>query len=620
MTPEPDTTAPCGSASAEGASSVLTAVLANRFETIVREMTNTLFRAGRSSVLNTARDFSCCVVTADDQLLAAAEGLQAHVIGAGLQTRWMGRLHPDMAEGDAYLHNDPHLGNTHGADHTLLVPVYIDGEHFLTVSAKAHQADCGNSAPSTYMPFATDVYEEGLLTFPCVRVQRDYSDVEDIIRMCRARIRVPDVWYGDYLAAIGAVRVGERRVKELVDKYGVETVREFITDWLDYSERRMTGAIRELPACRLQASSTHDLLPGDDEKVTVNVTIDIDPAEGKIEVDLRDNVDCRAFGLNLSESCAMAGAMVGVYNCLPADVPHNAGSFRCVDVLLREGSTIGGLTFPYSASMATTNLLNRLINAVQVAFTSLGDGHGLAEGAGALGAGFAVVSGNDPRGDGGPYVNEVVIGNNGGPGAPETDGWITYAMPDCAKAIYIDSIEVLEQKYPLRFRSLRLLENSGGPGRHRGAPASEIVYGPTHAAMQVFYFADFADHPPLGALGGGAGGAALVSKLERDGSETVLDPIGDVTLEPGEFVRGLEAGGGGYGDPLTRALEAVARDVRDGWVSVQAARDHYGVVIARGSVPGEVEIEQEATARLRESMLAHRAAAGGDNANERGGP
>ena len=297
MTPEPDTTAARAPAPPEGASSVLTAVLANRFETIVREMTNTLFRAGRSSVLNTARDFSCCVVTADDQLLAAAEGLQvardrrrpADASGWGACTRTWPRATPTST-------TTPTSATPTGADHTLLVPVYIDGEHFLTVSAKAHQADCGNSAPSTYMPFATDVYEEGLLTFPCVRVQRDYSDVEDIIRMCRARIRVPDVWYGDYLAAIGAVRVGERRVKELVDKYGIETVREFIADWLDYSERRMTGAIRELPACRLQASSTHDLLPGDDEQVTVNVTIDIDPAEGRIEVDLRDNVDCRAFG------------------------------------------------------------------------------------------------------------------------------------------------------------------------------------------------------------------------------------------------------------------------------------------------------------------------------------
>lgn len=583
----------------DGAASILTAVLANRFEAIVREMTNTLFRAGRSSVLNTARDFSCCIVTADDQLLSAAEGLQAHVLGAGLQTRWMSELHPDMSEGDAFLHNDPHLGNTHGADHTLLVPVYIDGEHFLTVSAKAHQADCGNSAPSTYMPFARDVYEEGLVTFPCVRVQRDYEDVADIIRMCRARIRVPDVWYGDYLAAIGAVRVGERRVKELVDKYGVDVIREFITDWLDYSERSMRKAIAELPERSLQTSSTHDLLPGDDEKVTVNVGIEIKPSEGSIHVDLRDNIDCRPFGLNLSESCALAGAFVGVFNCLPANVPHNAGSFRCIDVSIREGSLIGGLTFPHSASMATTNLLNRLINAVQRAFTDLGDGHGLAEGGGALGVGFGVISGNDPRNGGAPYVNEVVIGNNGGPGGPEADGFVTYAMPDCAKAIYIDSIEVLEQKYPVRFRSFRLLPDSGGAGRHRGAPASETIYGPTGDTMQVFFFADFAEHPPLGALGGTPGGAASVSKLALDGSELPLDPIGDTTLEPGEWVRGLESGGGGYGDPLTRPVDRVADDVRDGWVTVDAARELYGVVAHLSERPGDVDIDVEATEALR---------------------
>ncbi len=105
----------------------LMAVLAHRFEGIVREMTNTLFRTGRSSILNMARDFSCSIITADDQLFAAAEGLQVHVLGAGLQTSSMRELHPDLREGDAYLHNDPMLGNTHTADHTILVPVFVGG-------------------------------------------------------------------------------------------------------------------------------------------------------------------------------------------------------------------------------------------------------------------------------------------------------------------------------------------------------------------------------------------------------------------------------------------------------------------------------------------------------------
>ncbi len=378
---------------AERMDPTLLAVLAHRFEAIVREMTNTLFRTGRSSILNMARDFSCSIITADDQLFAAAEGLQVHVLGAGLQTASMRKLHPDLREGDAFLHNDPMLGNTHAADHTILVPVFVDGEHVFTTSAKAHQADCGNSEPSTYMAYAEDVYAEGALIFPCAKVQRDYTDVEDVIRLCRRRIRVPEVWYGDYLAAIGAARIGERRVKEAVERYGIETIKAFVGEWLDYSERCMEQAIRKLPARRLEQSSRHDPIPGLPEGVEVKVTAEVDPERGRVSFDLRDNPDCIPFGLNLSEACARGGCTIALLNCLEEDIPRNAGAFRRIEVKIREGSIAGGLVEPYSASVSTTNVLNRLINAAQSSFCELGEGQGLAEGAGALGVGFAVFSG-----------------------------------------------------------------------------------------------------------------------------------------------------------------------------------------------------------------------------------
>ena len=205
---------------------ILMAVLANRFEAIVREMTNTLLRTARSAVLATVRDFSCSLVTGDNRLLAAAEGAPVHIFGSSLQAQSMCDLHDDLAAGDAFLHNDPYIGNTHAADHMYMAPVFVGDVHLFTACAKAHQADCGNSIPSTYHANAKDVYEEGALIFPCVRVQRDYKDVDDIIRMCRRRIRVPEQWYGDYLASIGAVRIGERRLTELAERYGVETLQE----------------------------------------------------------------------------------------------------------------------------------------------------------------------------------------------------------------------------------------------------------------------------------------------------------------------------------------------------------------------------------------------------------
>lgn len=145
-------------------------VLANAFDGIVREMTSGLLRSARSSVINTARDFSCAVLTADNQLLAAAEGVPVHVFGAGPLGEDMVELHKDIREGDAFLHNDPYMGNSHAADHVILVPIFIQGRHLFTAVTKAHQADCGNSLPTTFFATARDVYEEGALIFPCVRI------------------------------------------------------------------------------------------------------------------------------------------------------------------------------------------------------------------------------------------------------------------------------------------------------------------------------------------------------------------------------------------------------------------------------------------------------------------
>jgi N-methylhydantoinase B len=581
---------------------ILMAVLANRFDAIVREMTNTLFRTGRSAILNTAKDFSCCIITENDELLSSVEGLQVHVLGSGMQTRSMRELHKDLAAGDAFLHNDPYLGNTHTADHTILVPVFVNGRYLFAASAKAHQADCGNAQPSTYMPFARDVYEEGGISFPCVRVQRNYEDVADIIRMCRRRIRVPDVWYGDYLAAIGAARIGEKRILELVARYGEDTIASFVHAWLNYSEKRAIHAIRQLPAGRLFGQGRHDALPGFPEGIPVHVIVDVNPQEAMIEVDLRDNIDCLPLGVNLSESCATTAALIGVLNCIDSSIPHNDGSFRRIKVCLRENCVVGIPRFPTSCSMATTNMTNRVINATQRAFSELGDGYGLAEGAASMGAGFAVISGRDSRHREAPYINQLLLGNNGGPGAASCDGWVTYGMPDCAATVLVDSVEIIEQKYPIHIRSVRLLEDSGGAGKHRGAPASEVIYGPRHNTMTVAYFGEMNQVAPQGARGGYPGQRSGVERLCADGTIETLPPIGLVELSENEFIRGVESGGGGYGDPLERDPSRVLEDVLEGWVSVGAAKNLYGVSLVGGEDKGVLTIDDAATFSMRKAL------------------
>jgi N-methylhydantoinase B len=582
---------------------LLTAILANRLEGIVREMENTLLRAARSAVIAAARDFSCVIITGDDQLLATAEGLPVHIFGAHLQSASMRRLHSDLEEGDAFLHNDPYLGNTHAADHTILVPVFYEGEHLFTASAKAHQADTGNSVPTTYVAEARDVYAEGALIFPCVRVQRGYRMCDDIVRMCNARIRVPEQWHGDFLAALGAARTAERRLKELCHEYGKALIKTFMRSWLDYSEARMARAIRQMPSAHLVGYGKHDPIVGlIPDGLPIKMVIDVKPAEAIIEVDLRDNIDCLDCGLNQSETCALNNTIAGIFNCVDPDVPHNSGAFRRLRIHLRDGCVVGRPVFPHSCSMATTNLAARLVNLVQSTFADLGDGHGLAEGGCGMGAGMAVISGRDSRQGGRPFINQLFASLNGGPGSPKADGWVSFTAPQSPGNAYRDSIELDEIKQPIHFKSVRLLSGTGGAGRFRGAPSSEIIYGPKQYPVTVIIPSDGMEVPPKGVRGGQDGCLAATFLRGINGLEQKLPNVVRIELQPNEWVRGIENSGGGYGDPLERDPERVRHDVLENWETIERARDVYGVLLTGAISDESLTVDLEGTQRRRAEL------------------
>ena len=582
---------------------VATPILARRVDAIVREMAGALRRSARSSVIAAAKDFSCALLTRDDRLIAAAEGLPVHVLGCHLQTRAMRALHPDLREGDAFLHNDPYLGNTHAADHAILVPVFIDGTHMFTVCAKAHQADIGNSEPTTYHAFARDVYEEGALIFPCVRVQRDGAINGDILRMCERRIRVPAQWRGDFLALIGAARIGERRLKELCATHGATAIASFVEDWMDYSERRMAQAIAGLPAASLVSESAHDpvepILP---DGIPVRVGIEVDPSAARITVDLRDNIDCVDCGLNQTEASCLAHVFTAIFNCLDDDVPRNEGAFRRVQVLMRDGCVVGRPAFPHSCSVSTTNVAERLIYAIHSGFAALGEGRGLAEGSASMGAAMAVISGKDGRQGGAPFVNQLFLGVGGGPAGPRCDGWLTYCLPTAAGLVHLDSVELVESRYPIAVSSVRIVAGSGGAGRWRGAPATEVVYGPTHGPVTAVIPSDGHCVAPRGVHGGADATLGQTVTIDRDGLERVRPNFVRLTLRPGERVRALEGGGAGYGDPLAREPAHVLRDVAEGWETHDRARDVYGVVFAEPAEGASLAVDEVATRALRRAL------------------
>lgn len=578
---------------------ILMAVLANRMDGIVREMTNTLLRTARSSVINSARDFSCAMCTAEGELFACAEGLPVHIFGVQKQAAEMVRVHPDLKEGDAFLDNDPYVGNSHPADHCTLVPIFLDGEHMFTATVKAHQADIGNSLPTSYYSSAVDVYQEGALIFPVVQVQRDYQMIDDIVRMCRRRIRVPGQWYGDFLAAIGSARIAERRLKELCEKYGKDTLKAFKSYWLEYSEARMEKAINALPQVKLKNSGRHDpfepFLP---DGVPLNVEIDVQPDEGRIEIDLRDNIPNIDCGLNLTEATTMASVFAGIFNAMPGDVPKNSGAFRRVDVKLADGCVVGRPKFPHSCSVATTNIADRLVNMVGSAFSQI-DGFGVAEGATGVGVGYAVLSGRDHRYDDAPFVNQLVVAANGGPASDSADGWVTYGLPVVSGLMYRDSIEIDELKMPIIYKHMRLRGGTGGAGRRRGGMSCDLAYGPTNYPVTAIYQLDSQYYAPKGVRGGHDGLTAGGWHVLADGTEVALPNSIQVELKKGEYLRGFDSSGGGYGNPRERDPALVLDDVLEGWETIERARDVYGVAFT-GLVEDEtLAVDVEGTATLR---------------------
>jgi N-methylhydantoinase B len=585
---------------------IMLSVIANRLDGIVREMTNTLLRAARSAVISSARDFSCCIVTGDNQLLASAEGLPVHIFGAHLQAANMCRYHEgDLREGDAYLDNDPYGGNTHPADHTFLVPVFIDGEHLFTTVAKCHMADIGNSIPSSYFAKALDVYEEGAIVFPGVRIQRDFKNEEDIVRMCRARIRVPDQWYGDYLAGLGSARIAERRLKELCAKYGKKTIKSFMTAWLDYSERRMIESIRKLPKARIENTGKSDPLEGIlPDGLTLKVIVDIDPKRGMIDVDLRENPPCVDCGLNTSEAAATSSVVGAIFNTLDKDIPRNAGSFRRLTFKYAKNSVVAAPVFPHSCSVATTNVSERLVNITQSAFAKLGEGHGLAEGGTGLGAGMAVLSGKDHRRADARYVNRMMLSTNGGPASPSADGWVNYAIPVIAGLMYRDSVEIDELKHPFRVESLGLVTDSAGAGRFRGAPAQQVTYTALENPVQVVIPCDGQFAPPRGVNGGHDGTPGSTHLDAPDGTAVKLPNLVNRQIKKGERMRGRDSSGGGYGDPITRDPARVRNDVLEGWESIAKASDVYGVVFTGKIEDDSLQVDTAATKSRRAALAA----------------
>ncbi|MET3578158.1 N-methylhydantoinase B [Mesorhizobium robiniae] len=566
--------------SAKRSDPLLMSVLKSRFEAIVREMTLVVMRASRSAVIKNARDFSCAILTYDHRIVSTENALPIHVASMDLVTKPITELFDDIRPGDIFINNSPYHGSTHHADFTLCMPVFFDGEPLFWAMALSHHADTGAPVPTTYLPFAKTIYEEGI-HFPCVRMMRDYKEIDDVIRIGLTRNRVPELWLGDLRAQIGACRTAERRLGELLAKYGRDGIITYVEDWFEYGRTMAIAEIKKLPAGTYRYQTRHDPVPGvADDGIPVCVEVTVDPVEGMITVDVRDNIDNVPGGLNLTENTCTGSCRMAVFNNIDASIPHNHGSASRIKVLMREGSAIGKPRYPVGTSVATTNVNDRLISAGSCAFSEMGAPFGQAEGGGHLPVGVGVVSGFDPFKDGQPYVNQVFVGYAGSGARHGYDGWLTYCGPANGGMINLDSVEVDEAMYPFVIESRGVEKDTQGFGEFEGSPGVGGVFYPVDHDMTLVYAADGTTFPPRGVLGGHAASPTRSEKRLSDGTVATLPAFNAEICEQGQKLMFLASGGGGYGDPKARAPERVVRSINRGWLSPEKAVEVYGVSVS----------------------------------------
>ena len=551
---------------------------------IVREMRATIIRASYSSVIYEFDDFSCALFGPAGELVAQSWDHPGHV----LPLPW-GDIHP----GDAILLNDPYRGGTHMNDVTLLCPLFNDnGEMLLFPAVRAHWVDVGGMVPGSYSGLSTNIYQEGV-RIPPIKIYEKGEVNRSAMTLLMANMRVPEERQGDLNASLGACRVAERRIRALIGKYGWDVVKECVRLNLDRTERRLRTRIAELPDGEYYAEDYLEFYnQGRLDPVLARLKLTV--AGDQLIADF-DGTNPQVPGVvNCSLAVAGAGVFVAVKATLDPGGAVNEGAFRPLTLKAPEASIFNCVSD--APAGAHGEVRKRGVSLAMAALAQIipdkvsGD---------LCGSSFpnSIGGWNERRNRQYVYYESPAGGNGGFAGA---DGPSAFVNIDFGNLPSVHNVESIENEMPLVIESCTLRPDGGGEGRMRGGVGMIRKVRLLGEEGSYSVLSDRAVIPPYGVLGGGAGAPYHLSVDTAGGTHVEFATPGKVTGHPiyrDDVVVMQSSGGGGYGDPLDRPVDAVLADVRFGVVSRDRAREGYGVVIT-----DDGKVDTDATASLRASL------------------
>ncbi len=583
------------------------AVLIGRIDTIVNSTIQIEQHIARSILVGECRDASGSLADREGNLVSISEGILSHCAAAEFAIKTVVKaFEADARPGDLYLFNHPYQGNTHIGDINIVAPVFFEGEIMFWMVNRSHPTDVGAVEPMSVNHFFKDKWEEGIHFAP-LRIHRDYKEIKDVMAIFFNNFRFLDLWYGDHLGQVAAVRSGERMILELCKKYGRDVILQFIEEYNDYADRLMTEEIRKLPKGSWTVEEWHDPIPGltDPKGIRLVVKMTIDPDEATMTFDLSESDDTIKGGTNTTYAGAFAGIAAATFHCLDPRIPKIHGAIKHLKVIVRPGSTAGGPIFPTSTSLGTTEIPNRLGPAVYRAMNLAAPEK--THGAGTLMNICCEVGVDRRKGRNRPFGDLFYIGMGGGPSSIGYDGWPSFTDNSTSGVVGISSIEIMELRMPILFHTVFMRPDSAGAGKWRGGIGSGYEYHVyEYGTPEDYYTIPVGDgqvYPPPGFEGGKPGKLAAQWIVDMKTGKKVRDIHAasrkEIVLE-GQAYHLESNGGGGYGDPLERDPELVRWDAREGIISDRAARDDYGVVL--NTKLQTYEVDYKATEELRRKL------------------
>lgn len=540
-------------------------IIQNSLQAAADEMFAAMRKTAMSSIIYEVLDMGTGIMDPQGEIAGSGAGIPAFVgvLDKSVKVIIEKFDQPgDIEPGDIFATNDPYYGGvTHLNDIVVIMPVFSEGELIAWCANIAHNSDVGGMAPGSLTGEATSIFQEGL-RLPAVKIISKGETIVPVMEVIKVNSRMPDVLEGDLWAAIASVRIGERRLMSIAEKYGTKTFARAVEAFMDYGERVSRRELAKLP------KGTYELTEEQDNGQFYNVKITI--AEDRFVVDLRDNPDQLDGPLNTSRDGVMVAVQMIFKSLTDPYSPANGGSFRPIELLTREGTVFHAkepapLGFYYEIELRVYDVMWRCLARHMP--ERLAAGH------------FASVCGTFIGGihpdTGRQYT--VIEPQLGGWGASQSGDGNSGMFCGFHGETYNCPAEINEARNGLIVDQMALNVSPGGEGKHMGGRGIVLDY--RVRADNGFLTAGYtrSKFPAWGLDGGHEGSPNYIEFIPKEGEVQTFAAISGLTTQKDDVIRVYTGNGGGLGDPRERDPELVRRDLRNGLITDSQAREVFGL-------------------------------------------